>query len=52
MNVKIPKNADPGTKYIVFACIVSAACLIGIGAVALVRLWWLGAKKRYARRSI
>ena len=52
MNVKVPQNAEGGSKYIVFAVVLAGACLIGIGVVTTVRLWWLRAKKRYARHSI
>lgn len=52
MNVHVPMNAIPGPKYIVFACVVSVACLVGIGVIGLVCFWWISAKRRYARRAL
>ncbi|EJD55580.1 hypothetical protein AURDEDRAFT_179314 [Auricularia subglabra TFB-10046 SS5] len=51
MNVTVPHNTSPG-PYWVFAGVVGGAALIASCVVAVVRLWWLQAKRRYSRRSL
>lgn len=46
MNVTIPHNDITGTKYLVFAIVLSGSVVVVILYSSIVRYWWIQAKRR------
>ncbi|KAH7104607.1 hypothetical protein BKA62DRAFT_614212 [Auriculariales sp. MPI-PUGE-AT-0066] len=52
MNVKVPRISEGPNRFLVFGCVLAAAWVVAMSVLLLIRLWWVQAKRKYARRVL